>query len=98
MYIDTRNPVTNIPSTSRGLADENKKKLTEWKQFETSVLERRLFLLFLYNFAVFQTFRHCRINTIYVHCRKLNIKFIYTRCETENKSHQRLTFPTRGVS
>jgi hypothetical protein len=26
------------PSKSRDLADENKKKLTEWKKFETTVL------------------------------------------------------------
>ena len=32
VHIDTRSPVPNIPSKSRGLADENKKKLlTEWK-------------------------------------------------------------------
>ena len=29
MYIDTGSPVPNIPSKSRGLADENKKFLTE---------------------------------------------------------------------
>ena len=28
----------NIPSKSRGLADENTKFLTEWKWFETSIL------------------------------------------------------------
>jgi hypothetical protein len=31
VYIDTGSPVTNIPSKSHGLADENKKFLTEWK-------------------------------------------------------------------
>ena len=31
VYIDTGNPVPNIPSKSHGLADENKKKITEWK-------------------------------------------------------------------
>jgi hypothetical protein len=29
VYIDTGSPVPNIPSISRGLADENKKLLTE---------------------------------------------------------------------
>jgi len=38
VYIDTGSPVPNIPLKSRGLADENKKFLTEWK-FETTVLE-----------------------------------------------------------
>ena len=38
MYIDVGSPVPNIPSKSRGLADENKKFLTEWKWFETTVL------------------------------------------------------------
>jgi hypothetical protein len=37
VYIDTGSPVPNIPSKSRGLVDENKKKLTEWKWFETSI-------------------------------------------------------------
>jgi len=32
-------PVPNILSKSRGLADENKKFLTEWKWFETTVLD-----------------------------------------------------------
>jgi len=31
VYIDTRSPVLYIPSTSRDLANENKKNLTEWK-------------------------------------------------------------------
>ena len=31
MYIDTGSPVSNIPSKSRDLADENNKNLTEWK-------------------------------------------------------------------
>jgi hypothetical protein len=32
VYIDIGSPVPNIPSKSRGLADENKKKkLMEWK-------------------------------------------------------------------
>jgi hypothetical protein len=31
VYIDTGSPVPNIPSKSHGLADENKKFLTEWK-------------------------------------------------------------------
>jgi hypothetical protein len=39
VYIDTGSPVPNIPSISCGLVDENKRKLTEWKWFETSVLE-----------------------------------------------------------
>ena len=39
VYINTGSPAPNIPSKSRGLADENKKFLTEWKWFETSVLE-----------------------------------------------------------
>jgi len=38
VYIDTGSPVPNIPSKSRGLADKNKKFLTEWKWFETTVL------------------------------------------------------------
>jgi hypothetical protein len=38
VYIDTGSTVPNIPSKSRGLADENKKFLTEWKWFETTVL------------------------------------------------------------
>ena len=38
VYIDIGSPMPNIPSKSRGLADENKKVLTEWKWFETSVL------------------------------------------------------------
>ena len=37
MYIDTGSPVPNIPSKSRGLADENKKFLTERKWLETPV-------------------------------------------------------------
>ena len=31
VYIDTGSPVLYIPSKSRDLADENKKKITEWK-------------------------------------------------------------------
>jgi hypothetical protein len=31
VYIDTRSSVPGVPSKSRDLADENKKKLTEWK-------------------------------------------------------------------
>jgi hypothetical protein len=46
VYIDTGTPVLNIPSKSRGLADENKKVLTEWKWFQT---------LFTYNHNVSQT-------------------------------------------
>ena len=38
VYIDTGGPVPNIPSKSRGLADEKKKFLTEWKWFETTIL------------------------------------------------------------
>jgi hypothetical protein len=38
VYIDTGSSVPNIPSTSRGLADENNKLLTLWKGFETSVI------------------------------------------------------------
>ena len=38
VYIDTGSPVLSIPSKSRDLADENKKFLTEWIWFETSVL------------------------------------------------------------
>ena len=38
VYIDTGSSVPNIPAKLRGLADENKKFLTEWKWFETSVL------------------------------------------------------------
>ena len=46
MYIDTGSPVPNIPSKSHGLADENKKFLTEWKWFETTVLDQQLHLFF----------------------------------------------------
>jgi hypothetical protein len=38
VYIDTGSPVPNIPSKLRGLADKNKKFLTEWKWFKTTVL------------------------------------------------------------
>jgi hypothetical protein len=31
VYIDTGSPVSNIPSKSCDLADENNKILTEWK-------------------------------------------------------------------
>ena len=31
VYIDTGSPVSNIPSKSRDLVDENNKMLTEWK-------------------------------------------------------------------
>ena len=31
VYIDTGNPVPNIPSKSRGLVDEDKKLSTKWK-------------------------------------------------------------------
>jgi hypothetical protein len=31
VYIDSGSPVPNIPSKSCGLADENKKFMTEWK-------------------------------------------------------------------
>ena len=31
VYIDTGSSVAGVPSKSRDLADENKKKLTEWK-------------------------------------------------------------------
>jgi hypothetical protein len=41
VYIDTGSPVPNIPSKSHGLTDENKKFLTEWKWFETTVLTSR---------------------------------------------------------
>jgi hypothetical protein len=37
VYIDTGSPVPNIPSKSCDLAAENKKFLTEWKWFETTV-------------------------------------------------------------
>jgi hypothetical protein len=40
VYIDTGSPVPNILSKSYGLVDENKKKLTEWKWFETTILGR----------------------------------------------------------
>jgi hypothetical protein len=36
VYIGTGSPVPNIPSKSCGLADENKKFLTEWKWFKTT--------------------------------------------------------------
>jgi len=38
VYIDTGSPVSNIPSKSHDLADENNKILTEWKWFKTTVL------------------------------------------------------------
>jgi hypothetical protein len=38
VYIDTGSPVPNIPSKSRGLADEYNKRLTECKWFEATVL------------------------------------------------------------
>ena len=38
VYIDTGSPVSDIPSKSRDLADENNKILTEWKWFEATVL------------------------------------------------------------
>jgi hypothetical protein len=38
VYIDTESPVPNIPSNSRGLADENKYTFDVRKWFETSVL------------------------------------------------------------
>jgi hypothetical protein len=37
VYIDTGSSVPNIPSKSRGFADENQKLKTEWILFETSV-------------------------------------------------------------
>ena len=39
VYIDAGSPVLYIPSKSRDLADENNKILTEWKWFETTVLQ-----------------------------------------------------------
>ena len=39
VYIDTGSSMQINPSKLRDLADENKKKLTEWKWFETTVLE-----------------------------------------------------------
>jgi hypothetical protein len=38
VYIDNGSPVLNIPSNSRGLADETKKLLKEWKLFKKSIL------------------------------------------------------------
>jgi hypothetical protein len=38
VYIDTGSSMQISPSTSRDLADENNKMLTEWKWFETTVL------------------------------------------------------------
>jgi hypothetical protein len=38
VYIDTGSTMQISPSTSRDLADENNKMLTEWKWFETTVL------------------------------------------------------------
>jgi hypothetical protein len=38
VYIDTGSSMLIILSKSRDLADENKKILTEWKWFETTVL------------------------------------------------------------
>ena len=40
VYIDTGSQVSNIPSKSRDLVDENNQILTEWKWFETTVLWR----------------------------------------------------------
>ena len=38
VYIDNGSSVPNIPSKLCGLTDKNKKLLTEWKWFQTSVL------------------------------------------------------------
>ena len=39
VYIDNGSPVLNIPSNSRGLADETKKLLKEWKLIKKSILQ-----------------------------------------------------------
>ena len=50
VYIDTSSPVPNIPSKSRGLADENKKLLTEWKWLETCVLKMEFYVILKHEF------------------------------------------------
>ena len=40
MYINTGSSVPGVPSKSRDLAEKNNKILTEWKRFETTVLEQ----------------------------------------------------------
>ena len=39
VYIDIGSPVPKIQSKSRGLADENKKLLPEWKWFRSNHIE-----------------------------------------------------------
>ena len=60
MYIVTGSPVPNIPSKSRGLADKNKKFLTEWK--ETTVLYSKLYILM---FACAHTNHHANLHDIH---------------------------------
>jgi hypothetical protein len=52
--------VPNIPSKSRGLADKNKKFLTEWK--ETTVLYSKLYILM---FACAHTNPHAKLHEIH---------------------------------
>ena len=52
MYIDIGSSVPGVPSKSRDLANENNKLLTEWKLFETTVLEN------ISNFSAIIVF-HC---------------------------------------
>ena len=47
VYIDTGSPVPNIPSKSRGLANEYNKFLTEWQWFESSLFPAMTSILVL---------------------------------------------------
>jgi hypothetical protein len=58
VYIDTGSPVPNIPSKSRGLADENKKFLADWKWFETTVLVLSLPIKCKINLFVHKVIKH----------------------------------------
>jgi hypothetical protein len=46
VYIDTGSSMPISPSKSRDLANENNKILTEWKWFETTVLEDSLEMMY----------------------------------------------------
>jgi hypothetical protein len=55
-HINTGSSAPGVPSKSRDLADENNKILTEWKWFETTVLDQR----WNYLLSVVHTTTHCR--------------------------------------
>ena len=57
MYIDTGSSMPISPSKSRDLADENKKKLTEWKRFETTVLQTMASMNYFLNISLRDDFR-----------------------------------------